>query len=76
MESLNGRTRNLLGSKSLLGSKRLLGSKCPASSRDRPCCKHPWGSVGGWNVPRGKPLDAQPLPSKQPVLLMDRDGMD
>jgi hypothetical protein len=27
-------------------------------------------------VPRGKPLDAQPLPSKQPVLLMDRDGMD
>ena len=59
MERLNGRTRNLLG------------SKCPVSSRGRPRRKHPWGSVGGWNVPRGKPLDAQPLPSKQPVLLAD-----
>jgi hypothetical protein len=70
MERLNGRTRNLLG------DKCLLGSKCPASSRDRPRRKHPWGSVGGWNVPRGKPLDARPLPSKQPVLLTDRNGMD
>jgi hypothetical protein len=53
----------------------LLGSKCPASSRDRPRRKHPWGSVGGWNVPRGKPLDTQPLPSKQPVLLTDGNEM-
>jgi hypothetical protein len=44
----------------------------PATSRR----KHPWGSVGGWNVPRDKPLDTQPPPSKQPVLLMDRNGMD
>ncbi|MFN9906989.1 MAG: hypothetical protein ACK56F_12865, partial [bacterium] len=70
MERLNGRTRNLLG------NKCLLGSKCPVSSRNRPRHKHPWGSVGGWNVPRGKPLDARPLPSKQPVLLTDRNGMD
>jgi hypothetical protein len=65
MERLNGRTRNLLG------NKCPLGSKCPVSSRGRPRRKHPWGSVGGWNVPRGKPLDARPLPSKQPVLLTD-----
>ncbi len=65
MKRLNGRTRNPLG------NKCLLGSKCPVSSRGRPRRKHLWGSVGGWNVPRGKPLDAQPLPSKQPVLLTD-----
>ncbi len=69
MERLNGRTRNLLG------NKCLLGSKCPASSRGRPRRKYPWGSVGGWNVPRGKPLVAQPLPSKQPVLLTDGNEM-
>jgi hypothetical protein len=46
MKRLDGRTRNLLG------DKCLLGSKCPASSRDQPRRKHPWGSVGGWNVPR------------------------
>jgi hypothetical protein len=69
MKRLDGRTRNLLG------DKCLLGSKCPASSRDQPRRKHPWGSVGGWNVPRGKPLDTQPLPSKQPVLLKDGNEM-
>ncbi len=63
MKRLDGCTRNLLG------------DKCPASGRDRPRRKHPWGSVGGWNVPRGKPLDTQPLPSKQPVLLTDGNKM-
>ncbi len=62
-------TRNLLGGKCLLNSKR------PASSRDQPRRKYPWGSVGGWNIPRDKPLDTQPLPSKQPVLLTDRNGL-
>jgi hypothetical protein len=70
MRRLDGRTRNLMG------NKCLLGSKCPASNCDRPRRKHPWGSVGGWNFSRDKPLDTQPPPSKQPVLLTDRNGMD
>ena len=69
MRRLDGRTRKLLG------DKCLLGSKCPASSRDRPRRKHPWGSVGGWNVPRGRPMVTQPSPSRRPALLINRDGM-
>jgi hypothetical protein len=72
---LNGRTRNLLGGQCLLGSKCPASCKCPASSRDQPHRKYPWRSVGGWNVPRDKPLDTQPPPSKQPVLLTDRNEM-
>ncbi len=57
-------------------AKNLLSDKRPASSRNQPRHKRLWGSVGGWNVPRGKPLDTQPSPSRRPALLMDRDGMD
>jgi hypothetical protein len=52
------------------------GSKHPASLCNQPRRKHPWGSVGGWNVPRSKPMVTQPSPSKRPALLMNRDGMD
>jgi hypothetical protein len=52
------------------------GSKHPASLWNQPRRKHPWGSVGEWNVPRSKPMVTQPSPSKRLALLMNRDGMD
>ncbi len=51
------------------------GSKHPASPCNQPRHRHPWGSVGGWNVPRSKPMVTQPSPSRRPALLINRDGM-